>query len=243
MSTAVSQQWDSPGCRKANITLWRQKRSEQNRTVAERLSVSWWCKPGLGWVGRVCTTKHTRTHAHGDTSNWVGNTFEAPFHMLNLRGGISHWHVWMCSVYAFWFDLLGPGWVGLRVSGCWDTRAAEHTWLLTEFSNRLVAVDSNAPVALGGQGTCFLHLPQNSFAGSIFTPLKQTHSPSGMRDLSNKGLFQTLSLHWFAGLREWTERWIGAAEFYWAHLALLEWFLARKNIEVSARGGDYVISH
>lgn len=72
-----------------------------------------------------------------------------------------------------------------------DTRAAEHTWLLTEFSNRLCAVDLSALVALGGQRIRFLHFPQSSFVGSFFTALKQTPSPSGMKDFRDMGLSQS----------------------------------------------------
>lgn len=38
-----------------------------------------------------------------------------------------------------------------RMARVRDTRAAEHTWLLTEFSNRLGAGDLNLLAPMGGQ--------------------------------------------------------------------------------------------
>lgn len=95
--------------------------------------------------------------------------------------------------------------MGLSVSRSWDTRAAEHTWLLTEFPNRRGEVRLNMLVALGGQGArhFFSSLsPPNSFTGSIFTSLKQTHSPSGMTDLGGAQLLEAKVLEWFAQPRD-----------------------------------------
>lgn len=148
---------------------------------AERLSVSWWCKPGLGvaWIKRAvcCAHVHNKTHTHArrNRHQWlqsrqhIWGTF---FHMFNLRGGMSAWHVWMCLVYGFWFGFTPSGMGGVRASGCWDTRAAEHTWLLTEFSNRLGAVHLNALVTLGGQGAHFLHFPSGQVCWLHFHCIK-----------------------------------------------------------------------
>lgn len=75
---------------------------------------------------------HPITLVCWSTRQQLEHTF-ALFSMFSFRWRISSWHIWVCLVYIFWFVLLGPGRVGLRISWCWDTRAAVHT--LTEISN------------------------------------------------------------------------------------------------------------
>lgn len=109
----------------------------------------------------LCVCAHTHTYAHRNRQQWlqsrqcIWSTFS---HVQPER-----WEVCLACLCVLglclliWLTLSRMG--GVIVSGCWDTRAAEHTWLLTEFSNRLCAVDLNALVALGGQGAHFLNFP------------------------------------------------------------------------------------
>lgn len=126
-------------------------------------------------------------HVEKDASDCrVGNTFEASFHMFDLRGGMSAWHV------CVWFAPSRMG--GVRASGCWDTRAAEHTWLLTEFSNRLGAVDLNALVALGGQGAHFLHFPHRQLCRLRFHCIKANTQSNWYEGFQEYGALSDLNL-------------------------------------------------
>ncbi len=102
----------------------RNGKKGQSRTQdsAERLSVSWWCKPGLGvaWIKRaVCCVCAQNMRVEINTSDCrVGNTLEAPFFTYSTWEVRCLLGMFGCAWFtAFWFGLHRPGWVGLERLG------------------------------------------------------------------------------------------------------------------------------
>lgn len=114
------------GPHQSKRNYWRQQQhqsSQLNKTVLRCLeSRTTWAASTLHLT---CVEAHTN-----DCSLY---TLFHYFPCSALEEGYVLGMYWMCLVYIFWFALLGPGRVGLRVPWCWDTRAAVHT--PTEISN------------------------------------------------------------------------------------------------------------
>lgn len=78
--------------------------------------------------------------------------------------------VWVCLVYVFYYlaytlrDGIGP-------SGCRETRAAEHTWLMNKCLNILGPVHSSC----GPSGVHIFFILSVLSVGAIFAAIKQTH--------------------------------------------------------------------
>lgn len=173
MSTALSQQWDSPGSAKQTLPCGdRNGRKGQSRTGQCREIVCFLVmQTRIRSELYVCVCVSTRRSKHqwlqSGQHYWI--TF---FHAINLRGGTSAPAcldvLGLCRL--IWFTLSRVG--GLEcVSGCWDTRAAEHTWLLTEFSNRPGTADVKLACRVGWAGRTLYSFPLRAALSAPFSPL------------------------------------------------------------------------
>lgn len=175
MSTALSQQWDSPGSAKQTLPCGDrngrkgQSRTGQCREIVCFLVMQTRIRSELYVCVCVCL------HVEVNTSDCrAGNTIESPsFTRLTWEVGRLPRHVWMCSVYVVWFGLLCPGWVDLSV--CLGAEIQE--LLNIPGSSPSFQIDqaqsmSNSLVALGGQGAHFTHFPSEQLCRLRFHRFK-----------------------------------------------------------------------